>query len=37
MDSTEAYENIRAEKEAYSYETDNTYIYKRKPFGWLYS
>lgn len=33
----EAYENIRAEKEAYMYENDKEYLKSRKRFLWLFN
>ena len=35
MNATDAYENIRAEKEAYNNEHNNTYLSTRKRFQWL--
>jgi hypothetical protein len=35
MNSTDAYENIRAEKEAYQNEHNNDYLKSRKRFSWL--
>ena len=36
MDGQTAYFNLRAEKEAYSHDADETYLDKRKRYEWLF-